>query len=62
VRFAAPKECSCGSGLHRRAIYDARSIFLTYACEKCERTKLSGYRRDIFTNPNYDHDEPIDEE
>lgn len=56
------KECTCGSGLPKRAAYDARRIFLTYVCDRCEAAKLSHYRPDIFTDPNYWHDEPIDED
>ena len=54
--------CSCDSGLPRRAIYDARGIFVTYACEKCEADKTSGYRPEIFTDSNYEADEPIEPE
>ena len=28
-----PKKCCCGSGLEKDAEYDARGIFLTYACD-----------------------------
>jgi hypothetical protein len=56
------KDCSCGSGLERRAKFDARGIFLTYVCDKCEKEKLSHFRPDVLTDPNYWHDEPIDEE
>jgi hypothetical protein len=54
--------CTCGSGLPRSAAYDARGIFLTYLCHRCEREKLSHYRPDVLTDPNYWHDEPIDDE
>ena len=53
--------CACRSGLDRRAAYDARGIFLTYVCDRCERHKLRGYRPDVLTNSNYWADEPIDE-
>ncbi len=33
--------CHCGSGLIANAEYDARGIFLTYACDKCRKEKLS---------------------
>ena len=56
------RECSCGSKQIAPAHYDARGIFLTYACEKCEKQKLSGFREDVLTDPNYWHDEPLDEE
>jgi hypothetical protein len=56
------KPCHCGSGLERHARFDARGIFLTYVCEQCEKEKLSHYRPEVLTNPNYSHDEPIDYE
>jgi len=31
--------------------YDARGIYLTKVCDKCEKEKLSKYRKD---NPNYE--------
>ena len=57
-----PKPCDCGNGEIREPEYDARGIFLTYACPKCKRAKLSKFRSDVLTDPNYWHDEPIDEE
>jgi hypothetical protein len=47
---------------NREAIYDARGIFLTYVCDKCRKEKLSGFRADVLDDPNYWHDEPIDDE
>ena len=52
--------CTCGSGEPSEAIHDARGIFCTFACDKCRKRKLQGYQPEIFTNPNYWHDEPID--
>lgn len=54
------RECPCGSGEFPEAVYDARNIFVAYVCSRCRRDKLSGYRPEIFTNPGYWHDEPID--
>jgi hypothetical protein len=54
--------CSCGSGEEREAEYDARGIFLTYACGKCRREKLAGYRPEVLSDPNYEHSEPLDDE
>jgi hypothetical protein len=48
------KPCHCGSGLEREARYDARGIFLTYVCEKCEKEKLSQFRPEVLVDPNYD--------
>jgi len=41
---------------------DARGIPLRRVCEKCEKAKLAGFRADVLTDPNYWHDEPIEEE
>lgn len=54
------QRCPCGSNLHKTAEYDARGIFLGYACASCRTKKLSGYRKDVLADPNYWHDEPID--
>jgi hypothetical protein len=57
------KICDCGSGLKRYPVYDARGIFLNYVCEKCRKKKIHDrYRPDVLTDPNYWHDEPIDED
>jgi hypothetical protein len=53
-------ECSCGSGEERYPLYDGYGIFLCYACEKCEKEKLRGYRSDIMEQ--YECDEPIEPE
>ena len=52
--------CGCGSGLERRPLHDARGIFCCYVCDKCEYSKRGRYRPDIFEDPNYWHDEPIE--
>ncbi len=54
-------ECNCGSTLERFPRYDARGIFLYFACDKCEQEKESRYRPDIFTDSNYWVDEDIEE-
>jgi hypothetical protein len=57
------KPCHCGSGLERRAKFDARGIFLTYVCDKCEKEKLKHYRPEVLTDPNYDtFDDVVDED
>jgi len=55
-----PHKCSCGSGEYKEAEHDARGIFLTYVCDKCRTEKLSGFRPDVLTDPDYWHDEPIE--
>jgi hypothetical protein len=54
--------CDCGSGLPSYWEYDARGIELCRACNKCRKRKLSHYRPDVLTDPNYWALEPTDEE
>lgn len=54
--------CNCGSGEPRRALYDARGIFVAYVCDDCETLVRGRYRSDIFEDPNYDADEAIEED
>jgi len=53
--MARLSECSCGSGEYPDAQHDARGIFLCYTCPECEKEKLSAFRPDVLTDPNYDH-------
>lgn len=57
-----PRKCDCGSGEWREEEYDAPGIFLTFVCAKCRKEKLSGYRPDVLSDPNYWTDEPIEED
>ena len=56
------ERCTCGSGKEADAEFDARGIFLCYACPKCRKGKLAGYRSDVLTDPQYPTSEPVDEE
>jgi len=56
------KLCNCGSGLARHELTDARGIFCAYVCSTCESKVRARYRPDIFTDSNYWHDEPIEED
>lgn len=56
------RPCSCGSGLPREAVYDARNIFVAYVCDECRKKRLAGYRPEIFDDPRYEADEDIDGE
>jgi hypothetical protein len=56
------RPCPCGSGLTSRWANDAPGIPLARVCPKCRAEKLSGYRADVLTNPNYEADEAIDED
>lgn len=51
--------CHCGSGLYKFELKDGHGIFLTYACEKCEESKLGKFRPDIMER--YEADEPIED-
>jgi hypothetical protein len=42
------------------AEYDARGIFLCYVCDICKKERLSEFRPDVLTDPNYWSSEPID--
>jgi hypothetical protein len=52
------RPCSCGSGRTHYPLHDGHGIFLTYACESCEKEKLSKFRPDILEQ--YECDEPLD--
>jgi hypothetical protein len=54
--------CGCGSGLQPRMEYDARGIELGNMCNKCKKDRLSKYRPEVLNNPQYEADEPIDQE
>ena len=56
------KTCSCGSGLPRRDLTDARGIFCAFVCDACERGRRASYRPEIFTDASYSADEPIDDD
>lgn len=56
------RPCPCGSGLPSHWECDARGIPLCRVCARCRKRKLAGYRSDVLTDPDYWHDEPIDEE
>jgi len=55
------RTCSCDSGLPRRDLYDARSIFCCFICDKCEAQKRERYRAEIFTNSNYKTTEDVED-
>jgi hypothetical protein len=54
--------CWCGSGLPQRELFDARRIYCGRVCDKCEDGVKAKYRPEIFTDPNYETDEPIEDE
>lgn len=54
--------CPCGSGKKPWVENDARGIPIGWVCDDCVDKKKNKYRKDIFTNPNYETDEPIEPE
>jgi hypothetical protein len=60
ILIADEKTCPCGSGRLCWDLFDARGIYCCKVCSKCMDKKKQRYRTEIFTNPNYDCDEPID--
>ncbi len=58
--FEKYNECECESGNVKYPLYDGHGIFLSYACEACEKEVLEQFRNDVMEP--YEADEPIDEE
>lgn len=56
------RTCPCGSGKASWWENDARGIPLARVCEVCREEKLSKFRPDVLTNPNYSADEQIEED
>ena len=54
------RPCGCGSGKYPYEVTDARGIFCCFACDDCRRDKTRHFRQEIFSNPNYETDEPVD--
>ena len=57
-----PRKCSCGSGQMAEEDFDARGISIGFSCPKCKQKNRAKYRQEIFNNPNYEADEPIEPE
>ena len=49
-------------GAHRRTVYDARGIYAFSCCAICEQEKRARFRREVFTDANYQCDEPVEED
>ena len=49
-------------GPNARKLFDARNIYCCRVCDVCEPEKRTQFRPEIFTDPAYECDEPIDEE
>lgn len=54
------RPCPCGSGKPSHWEYDARDIPLCRVCVDCKSEKLSTYRPEVLTDPNYEADEQIE--
>ena len=54
------ERCPCGSGLEAPQHLDARGIFIGYMCTQCKSEKLSGYRPEVLSDPNYECNEQIE--
>jgi hypothetical protein len=62
TRPSTAKLCACGSGKPRSAQYDARGIFLTFTCEDCHHRRITEFRPDVLTDPDYWTEEPVDDD
>lgn len=54
--------CPCGSGKESRWNSDARGIPLCRTCSDCHERRMAGYRPEVLRDPNYECDEPIEED
>lgn len=41
-------------------LLDARGIYISKVCKRCERAMMREYRPEIFTDPGYEADEDIE--
>jgi len=55
-------KCSCGSGLDKYDLIDARGIFVAYVCDVCIDEVKSHFRPEIFNDFDYEATEPIEDE
>lgn len=56
------RPCTCGSNKESWWEYDARGIPLARVCEDCKTQRLSKFRPDVLTNPNYPTLEKVEPE
>jgi hypothetical protein len=54
--------CRCGSGEPWWRLYDASAIYVARVCDVCKAAVKSKYRPEIFSDPNYETDEPKEPE
>ncbi len=62
IEFGAKPHCLCGSGEPSRDLYDARGIYCTRVCGACQERRIMEFRPEIFTDSQYECDEPIEED
>ena len=49
-------------GARKRVVHDARGIYAFTCCPICEQEKRARYRPEVFTDPAYICDEPVEVE
>jgi len=54
------RTCLCGSGEIAYWVHDARNIPLVKVCDQCRDEKLSHYRPEVLSDPNYECDEDVE--
>jgi len=54
--------CHCGSGLLSEELLDARGIYCGRVCALCRADAMARFRSEIFADPGYETNEPIEEE
>lgn len=54
-------DCHCGSGLPSEELLDAKGIYCCRVCDACRVERMSQFRPDVFADPDYWTDEPVDE-
>ena len=60
--ISPPTPCPCGSQKDSWWLRDARGIECCRVCEDCEEERMKQYRPEIFTDPSYEAEEPIEPE
>ena len=55
------KDVQDGKNIAERQ-FDARGIYLCATCNKCHARKMKGFRSEVLTNPQYEHNEQIEED
>lgn len=56
------RPCPCGSNMSSHWATDARGIPLARVCSSCREEKMSRYREEVLTDPDYTANEDIEPE